>query len=126
MPDVLLCDALLDQRLFSGVGNIIKNEVLFRIRAHPANHICDLPPRKLTELIKQAREYSFDFLRWKRESELKKHWLVHTRRTCPSCGGPVSKVYMGTTHRRTFFCPECQVDYRVASGAPGTKKRNRR
>ncbi|MEO7493624.1 MAG: DNA-formamidopyrimidine glycosylase family protein, partial [Massilia sp.] len=28
-PDMLVCDALLDQSIFSGVGNIIKNEVLF-------------------------------------------------------------------------------------------------
>ena len=31
-PDTMVCDALLDQDLFAGVGNIIKNEVLFRIR----------------------------------------------------------------------------------------------
>ena len=31
-PDALACDVLLDQQIFSGVGNIIKNEVLFRLR----------------------------------------------------------------------------------------------
>ncbi|MFN2440799.1 MAG: endonuclease, partial [Chitinophagaceae bacterium] len=31
-PERLVCDALLDQSIFSGVGNIIKNEVLFRIK----------------------------------------------------------------------------------------------
>nr|WP_180167159.1 DNA-formamidopyrimidine glycosylase family protein [Stenotrophomonas sp. SbOxS2]NYU00197.1 endonuclease [Stenotrophomonas sp. SbOxS2] len=125
MPVVLVCDALLDQTLFSGVGNIIKNEVLFRIRVHPANHVGDVPPRKLAELVRQAREYSFDFLEWKRGFELKKHWQVHTRRTCPRCGGLVSKVHMGTTHRRTFFCPVCQIDYRVLPLPPAAKKRTR-
>lgn len=122
-PDRLVADVLLDQAVFAGVGNIIKNEVLFRIRVHPANPVGDLPPRKLAELVKQAREYSVDFLRWKRGFELKKHWQVHTRRTCPCCGGPVSKVYMGTTHRRTFFCPVCQVDYRAGTPRPPAKKR---
>jgi len=111
MPDVLVCDALLDQAVFSGVGNIIKNEVLFRTRIHPGNRVGDLPPRVLTSLINQAREYSFDFLQWKRGFELKKHWKVHTKRSCPGCGGPVSKQYMGTTHRRTFFCSNCQIRY---------------
>ena len=111
MPNVLVCDALLDQEVFSGVGNIIKNEVLFRTRIHPANRVGDLPPRVLTSLINQAREYSFDFLQWKRSLELKKHWNVHTKRSCSRCGGPVSKAYMGTTHRRTFFCPNCQTRY---------------
>jgi endonuclease-8 len=70
-----------------------------------------LPPRKLGEVIKQARQYSFDFLDWKRQFVLRQHWLVHTRRSCPDCGGPLSKTYPGTTRRRTFFCPVCQVRY---------------
>ncbi len=111
MPEVLVCDALLDQTVFSGVGNIIKNEVLFRTGIHPGSRVGHLPPRKLTALIRQAREYSFDFLRWKRAFELKKHWKVHTKRVCPGCGGPVTKRYMGTTNRRTFFCSNCQTLY---------------
>lgn len=42
-PDKLVCDALLDQDLFAGVGNIIKNEVLFRIRVHPLSKVGALP-----------------------------------------------------------------------------------
>lgn len=34
-PSMLAADALLDQSIFAGVGNIIKNEVLHRIRVHP-------------------------------------------------------------------------------------------
>ncbi len=108
-PATLVCDALLDQQIFSGVGNIIKNEVLFRIRVHPATRVGDLPPRRLGQLIAQARRYSFEFLAWKRAFVLKKHWQVHTRRTCPACGGPISKLYMGRTRRRTFFCGRCQA-----------------
>lgn len=39
MPDVMVFDALLDQTVFAGVGNIIKNEVLFRIGVHPATRL---------------------------------------------------------------------------------------
>ena len=44
MPNVMVCDALLDQEIFSGVGNIIKNEVLYRIFLHPEtiNAVIDL------------------------------------------------------------------------------------
>ncbi|WP_312683114.1 DNA-formamidopyrimidine glycosylase family protein [Stenotrophomonas chelatiphaga] len=108
-PDALICDALLDQDIFAGVGNIIKNEVLFRTRVHPAAAIATISPRRLGQVIAQAREYSFDFLAWKKAYELKKHWQVHTKRTCPRCGGPVSKQYLGTTQRRAFFCPVCQL-----------------
>lgn len=34
-PQMMVCDALLDQHIFSGAGNIIKNEVLFRTGIHP-------------------------------------------------------------------------------------------
>ncbi len=110
-PGMLVCDALLNQDIFAGVGNIIKNEVLFRIRVHPKTRVGDLPPRKLSELIKQARQYSFDFLEWKKQFVLKKHWLVHTKKICPRDGAPIAKEYLGTTNRRTFFCNECQELY---------------
>ncbi len=129
MPDVQVCDALLDQSVFSGVGNIIKNEVLFRIGVHPGSRVGSLPPRVLSRLIQEARDYSFDFLHWKRGHELKKHWQVHTRKKCPDCGGPVSKLYMGTTQRRTFFCPDCQRLYGPAeapSPSPGQAASSRR
>ncbi|MDQ1063422.1 DNA-formamidopyrimidine glycosylase family protein [Stenotrophomonas sp. SORGH_AS_0282] len=110
-PDTLICDALLDQELFAGVGNIIKNEVLFRQRVHPESTVGALPSRVLGRVIADARAYSFLFLEWKRAFELKKHWQIHTKRTCPTCGGPVSKTYPGKSRRRTFFCPNCQIRY---------------
>ncbi len=109
MPDALVCDALLDQDVFAGVGNIIKNEVLFRVRVHPLSTVGALPAVRLRELVKQSREYSFDFLAWKKAFELKQHWLVHTKRTCPSCGGTLTQAYLGKTNRRSFFCERCQT-----------------
>lgn len=64
--DVLVCDILLDQNTFAGVGNIIKNEVLYRIGVHPLCTVGSLSTPKLKELIKEARNYSFDFLHWKK------------------------------------------------------------
>lgn len=110
-PHTLVADVLLDQNIFSGVGNIIKNEVLYRIKVHPKTKVGDLPPRKLGELIKQARDYSFDFLEWKKEYTLRKHWLAHTKKTCSRDGDRIVKEYLGKTQRRTFFCNTCQVLY---------------
>jgi endonuclease-8 len=107
----LACDVLLDQNIFAGVGNIIKNEVLFRIRLHPESKIENIPVVKLNELIKEARNYSFDFLKWKKQFVLKKHWLAHTKKFCPRCNFPFIKKYCGKTKRRTFFCMNCQVLY---------------
>jgi endonuclease-8 len=111
IPETLVCDALLDQTIFAGVGNIIKNEVLFRIKIHPKTKVGNLPSKKLTELIKEARQYSFDFLEWKKQYVLKKHWLVHTKKICPRDGSTVVNEYMGKTNRRTFYCNTCQELY---------------
>ncbi|MBV9891114.1 MAG: endonuclease [Rhizobacter sp.] len=111
MPETLVCDALLDQNVFAGVGNIIKNEVLFRIRLHPLSKLGALPPRKLAQLVEEARRYSFDFLAWRKAFVLRKHWLAHTKRTCPRCRIPLLKAHLGTTDRRSFWCERCQRRY---------------
>lgn len=111
-PGMLACDALLDQDIFAGVGNIIKNEVLFRIRVHPLSTVGALPAAKLRALVDEARRYSFDFYEWKKQYVLRKHWLAHTRRTCPRCAVPLHKDHLGRTQRRTFYCTQCQVLYR--------------
>ena len=108
-PDLLACDALLDQNIFSGVGNIIKNEVLYRIAVHPLNRVGNLPDEKLIAMINEAVIYSFQFLEWKKEYTLKKHWLVHTKTQCPVGHGLLKKEYLGKTKRRTFFCEQCQM-----------------
>ena len=113
-PKALVCDALLDQNVFSGVGNIIKNEVLFRIRVHPESTVEGLPPRKLGELIKQARGYSLDFYRWKKAFVLKKHLLAHKKKTCPRCEVPLQyRASLGRRERRAFFCDRCQQRFRA-------------
>ena len=110
-PETLVCDALLDQTVFAGVGNIIKNEVLFRIRVHPLSRVGALPARKLAELVFEASNYSFDFLGWKKEFTLKQHWLAHAKKICPRCHIPFHKANLGRSNRRSFWCENCQVLY---------------
>jgi endonuclease VIII len=109
--DAMVCDVLLDQFIFAGVGNIIKNEVLYRIKVHPASLIKDIPEKKIKEFIKQAVIYSFEFLKWKKEFTLKKHFLAHTKSICVRCNGPIRRKHLGKTNRRTFFCENCQKLY---------------
>ena len=112
MPDTLICDALLDQDVFGGVGNIIKNEVLFRTRVHPLSTVGALPAARLRAVVEQARQYSFDFLEWKRAFVLRQHWLVHNKGTCPRCGRKLTRAYLGERERRTFSCEHCQTLYK--------------
>jgi len=114
-PEMLVCDALLDQDIFAGVGNIIKNEVLFRIGVHPLSTVGGLPAKKLRELVTEARQYSFDFYEWKKQFVLKKHWLAHTKRTCARCNVPLMKAHQGLTQRRSFWCESCQARHQLSA-----------
>lgn len=118
-PETLACDAILDQSVFSGAGNIFKNEVLFRIRVHPLSTLGTLPSGKLHELVDETHHYGEQFLAWKRAGVLKKNWLAHTKRTCPRCDIPFSKAKLGKGQRRSFFCENCQVRY----GEPAVAER---
>ena len=111
MPDALACDALLDQSVFSGVGNIIKNEVLWRIRVSPLSTVGALPAKKLAEMVEEARVYSFQFLEWKKQHVLRKHYQAHQRSYCPRCGMKLRVAHLGRTHRRAFWCEHCQKKY---------------
>jgi endonuclease-8 len=122
LPHMLAADALLEQDVFAGVGNIIKNEVLWRIRVHPESTIDALPPRKLGELIQQARDYSFDFYEWKKAFVLRKHYQAHTKSTCPRDGHKITwRKHLGDKQRRAFFCELCQVLYRDEHLTAGKK-----
>jgi endonuclease-8 len=110
-PGMLVCDALLDQNIFAGVGNIIKNEVLYRIKVHPESAVGNLPEKKMKELVKEAVVYSFDFLKWKKEYTLRAHWLAHNKSLCLRCNLSFIRKYLGKSNRRTFFCANCQIKY---------------
>jgi len=111
LKKALACDALLNQEIFSGSGNIIKNEVLFRTRIHPLSIISALPPKKLKELIKETRRYSFDFLKWKKAFQLERNWLIYSKKECPRCKIPTVINYIGKGKRITYYCDNCQVLY---------------
>lgn len=107
-PDAYVTDVLLDQDVFAGVGNIIKNEVLFTLRLHPEARVRDLTPKRLAALVDEAHRYAHQFYRWKKKFELKKHWRIYRKRTCQACGGRITAEHMGRGERYTYRCPKCQ------------------
>jgi endonuclease-8 len=108
----MVCDVLMDQSIFAGVGNIIKNEVLFRIRVHPESEIMALTLPKRKALVKEARDYCFEFYKWKKMFELRKHWLIYKAKSCPRCKTKVKLRPTGEGQRRSFFCENCQLLYK--------------
>lgn len=111
VPGWMICDALLEQDIFAGVGNIIKNEVLYIQGIHPESLVGKLPSTDLKNIIRAAREYSFDFLTWKKAYTLRQHWLAHRKQICPRCNLPYIKIKTGKKNRRSYFCTSCQLLY---------------
>ena len=107
-PDAEIADVLLDQSIFAGVGNIIKNEVLFRTRTSPFTIVRDISSRRLRAITDDARVFSFRFLELRRAFSLRKNLEMYGKSVCTACGGRINRRIHGTRGRRSFFCAACQ------------------
>lgn len=103
-------DVLLDQNIFSGVGNIIKNEVLYRCKVHPESLIKKIPASKLSAIVQECREYSFDFLKWKKNNELSRHFEVYQQNK--KAAKQVTRKDTGATRRSSYFVESVQKLYK--------------
>lgn len=106
--DVEIGDVLLDQNIFGGVGNIIKNEVVSLARLNPQETVRDLSPQERKKLIALARFFSMRFYKWRKKFVLRRNLKIHRKGVCPHCGGKVAHLKTGTRRRWSHYCPVCQ------------------
>lgn len=126
-PQTLVVDALLDQRVACGVGNVFKSEVLWDARVSPTSVIADLDDETRRRLITiAARQLQANLAPGPRTTVAGRPGSVAVyglgRRPCRRCGTPIKVARLGATPRTTYWCPRCQPDARergVVSGAPG-------
>lgn len=112
MKDEVICDVLLDQNIFAGVGNIIKNEALFNAKLHPLSVVAKIPVEKLKEVISKTREFALLFYKVKKEGlRLNLYFKIYRKRECDPCKERVESKRTGKKRRISFFCPSCQVLY---------------
>jgi endonuclease-8 len=108
----LACDLMLDQDVFPGVGNIIKNEALWMARTHPLSLAGKMNRSHIQEVAVKAREFSLLFYQVKQtRTLLRSHFQVYRKSTCPACSGKVTGKKTGTRKRISYFCSSCQVLY---------------
>jgi endonuclease-8 len=103
-----IADVLLDQEVFAGVGNIIKNEILSIARVSPLARVKNISPKKRKELIKLAQSFSKQFYTWRKSFVLRKHLLIHRKGVCPHCGRKVLRAKTGKKNRWSYWCEVCQ------------------
>lgn len=103
-PSRGLGDALLDQTLVAGIGNIFKSEACFAARVDPWRPLGDLDDGELTAVLEAARTQMLEAV----ESGRHTYAVYRARRPCPVCRGHVRSRGQGDANRTTYWCPRCQ------------------
>jgi endonuclease-8 len=104
-PSTTIGDALLDQRVASGIGNIWKNEACFACAIDPAT------PIALVDAAERRRVFDAAAARLRASvAGSRPAMAVYGRagHECRRCGGNVIWARQGRPPRGTYWCPACQ------------------
>lgn len=105
-------EALLDQTIIAGVGNILRIEILFAAKISPRRPVGDLSRQDRRRLLGWTKRLMKRWLdeKWFDEGREKETWIRiygRSRKPCPRCGGKVERFRQGG--RITFGCRDCQT-----------------
>jgi endonuclease-8 len=99
-------DALLDQRLVAGIGNVWKVESLWAERVSPWRKLADVTDDELRRVLETASR----LMRASLESVPGTRGVYRRRgRGCPRCGTPIKSWPQGDDARMAYWCPRCQT-----------------
>jgi endonuclease VIII len=104
-PSRELGDALLDQRLVAGIGNLWKAEALWRARVSPWLRLGEASDEVLQGVLGGAARLMQASVGGGREER-----TIYRRagRPCPRCGDPIRSRGQGDDNRTAYWCPRCQ------------------
>lgn len=127
-----IAQALLDQRLVAGIGNVYKSEVLFLARVHPetpASAVAQDALERMMDLAQSLLQANVvdgtpaaiqtyrSLRRTDRRSDPEDSLWVYSRagRPCRRCGAAIQSTKVGLDARATYWCPTCQAADRTAT-----------
>jgi endonuclease VIII len=99
-------DALLDQRLVAGIGNVWKAEALWRARVSPWRALGQVSGEELQAVLTEANRLMRASVEGRRPER-----RVYRRagRPCPRCGAAIASRGQGDASRIAYWCPACQA-----------------
>lgn len=120
-----LAEALLNQRVVAGIGNVFKSEVCFVARLSPATPVAGIDEASLRRVLEIARQQlranvpdagAASLMMWRggrrttRSADPARALWVYGRaaRPCRRCATPIEVVAHGVDARLTYWCPTCQ------------------
>nr|WP_205863601.1 Fpg/Nei family DNA glycosylase [Planosporangium mesophilum] len=122
-PDRAIADALLDQRVLAGIGNLYKAETLFLRGLSPWTPVSSV--YDLEGLVELARRLlTANLGRWDQATtgslrRGEKQWVFERAGSpCRRCGTTIRRSNAGDYERITYWCPSCQPGPAPPSPAP--------
>jgi endonuclease VIII len=99
-------EALLDQRLVAGIGNLWKAEALWAARVSPWRPLREVTDEELLATLRWAER----LMRGSLEQGKPRGRGAYRRagRPCPRCGTSIRSRGQGDDNRIAYWCPECQ------------------
>jgi endonuclease VIII len=123
-PMTEIADALLNQRLVAGIGNVYKSEVLFACGVNPFALVEQVGDTQLAQLVETARRFlqlnvstglapMTTYTGYRRTAgrgdASERLWVYgRGRLPCRRCGTAVSVQAQGKDARLTYWCSRCQ------------------
>lgn len=108
-------EAVLNQTIVSGIGNVYKSELLFLLGWHPRTLVRELSDEQILKLTAMSSELMAQNLsgrpRTTRHSLDGGRFHVYHRsgEPCYRCGTTIEVIRQGDAGRTTYFCPRCQA-----------------
>ncbi len=104
-------EALLDQRICCGVGNVFKSEICWAARLDPFTPVDAVPVSLRRELVQIAAQQLRANLDTARRTTVPGGVAVygHAGERCRRCGASIRMRRHGVHARSTYWCPGCQV-----------------
>jgi endonuclease VIII len=105
-PQREIGDALLQQRLVSGIGNLWKAEALWEAQISPWRLVGEVEDAELRAVLGAAHTLMRSALDGPRPA---RRVYRHAGRPCPRCGATIRSWPQGDDARTAYWCPACQV-----------------
>lgn len=99
-------EALLDQRLVAGIGNLWKAEALWAAKVSPWCPLADVSDDELLATLREAERQMRNSL--ERGKHRGRAAYRRAGRPCPRCGTLIRSRGQGDANRIAYWCPECQ------------------
>ncbi|MEO6638341.1 MAG: DNA-formamidopyrimidine glycosylase family protein [Ginsengibacter sp.] len=108
--DKTIDDLLMDQKIFSGVGNKIRNEALYRAGIHPQSITGKIPAVKITKLINEVVKYARLFYNELETKGTNTSFAVYQQEYAAD-GSEVTMKILPKSKRKIFFSEHKQKLY---------------